>query len=158
MNMIALSNGVGEMALNGVRSWQLRHQVDLAVEQATHVPNSIVVIIPEAPDNQRVLWDYFYPVALEPPFTSSIPSIEIIPSFTSCHCRAEEWTESYQSALQSIMHGKTGPIYVVEWNHQQSAFVTEIVTQAEFLGNEYLRPNGALVRSRNPGRPAPVLR
>jgi len=154
---LALASGVAGFALNGNRSLQLRQQVDKVIEHASQDKNTFVIVIPEIPDNHRVFWEYFYPVAIQPPFTQRIHSVSVISSFTSCHCPPEEWMSEHHTSLMRIIHGPTGPIYVVEWDTQQSVFVTHMLNQEDFLKAGYLAPNGSFLRSRQLGEASIVL-
>lgn len=156
-NGFALASGVQAFRLNGERSWQLRYEADQALERAAQDPASTVVIIPEVPDTQGILWDYFYPVALQPPFTTPIPVTNVIASFASCHCSPEEWTATHAAALQHLIHNEVGPVYVVDWDEHRSTFATRTLSQYEFLHNGYVLPGGSVLRPSYPGLPSPRL-
>jgi hypothetical protein len=141
-----LTTGVSGFALNGARSFQIQQEVDRAIERASQDRNAIVVIIPEIPNNHNVFWDYFYPAALEPPFTDRAPSVTVIPSFAQCHCSPEEWISGYWSSLKDLVHGVTGSIYVVEWDSARALFVTHVLSQEDFKRQGYLAPDSPLLR------------
>jgi hypothetical protein len=140
----ALVAGIAIFVLNGDRSHQIRHEVDRTIGLASRDPNAIVIVIPEIPNNHELLWDYFYPDALEPPFTHNSPSVTVIPSFASCHCRPDEWISENRSSLIHLSHD-TGPIYVVEWDTQNSAFVTHRFSREAFKNEGYLMSNGSFL-------------
>lgn len=147
----ALIAGISGFALNGERSLQIQHEVDRAIERASWNPNAVVIVIPEIPNNHEVLWDYFYPDALQPPFTNKSPAITVIPSFASCHCRPEEWMSEQRASLTYLVHDVTGPVYVVEWDTHSTLFVTHLFSPADFRKAGYLASNGSFLRSSKPG-------
>ncbi len=156
-NGSALASGVQVFRLSGERSWQLRDEVDQVLERAAQDPAATVVIIPEAPDTQGFLWDYFYPAALQPPFTALTPVTNVIASFASCHCSTEEWTATHAAALQHLTDNKAGPVYVVDWDKQRSTFTTRMLSQYEFLHNGYMSPDGPVLRPPHPSLPSPLI-
>ena len=95
--------------------------------------------------------DYFYPEALQPPFTDHSSSITVIPSFASCHCRPEEWMSENGVSLIRLTHDVSGPIYVVEWDTRHAAFVTQRLSPEEFKNAGYLTSNGSFLGTRKPG-------
>ena len=156
-NGFALASGVQVFRLNGERSRQLRDEVDQVLERAAQDPAATVVIIPEAPDTQGVLWDYFYPAALQPPFTTPLPVANVIASFASCHCSPKEWTTTHAAARQHLIGNEAERVYVVNWDEQRSTFTTRTLSQYEFLHNGYVFPGGPVLRPPHPGLPAPPI-
>jgi hypothetical protein len=152
-----LTSGVASFALNGERSHQIKQEVDLAIERASQDTNAMVVVIPEMPDNHTAFWEYFYPVALEPPFTRSMPSIPVLSSFASCDCVSDEWNSYHRDLLTRLVHGVTGPVYIVEWDPKHTRFVTHTLSQEDFRRDGYLAPDGALLRPRWAGGERIVL-
>jgi len=69
--------------------------------------------------------------------------------------RAE--AKEYGASLSRIIHGTTGPIYVVEWDNQQNAFVTRAFDQDKFIKGSYLASNGPLLRPHQSGQEAVLL-
>jgi hypothetical protein len=152
-----LANGVSGFALNGERSFQIHQEVDLAIERASQDINAIVIVIPEIPGNHHVFWEYFYPVALQPPFTHSIPSVPVLSSFASIYCVPNEWISYHKDSLTRLAHGVTGPVYIVEWDTQHIRFVTHKLSQEDFKREGYLASDGPLLRSCWPGGERIVL-
>jgi hypothetical protein len=149
--------GVTSFAINGERSLQIKQEVDEAIERASQDTNAIVIIIPELPDNDKYFWEYFYPAALQPPFTNSIPAVTVVPSFASCDCVPNEWVSDYRDSLTRLAHGVTGPIYIVEWDTKHARFITHKLSQEDFRRDGYLTPDGALLRPRWSGSERIVL-
>ena len=153
----SLLTGVTSFVLDGERSHKIKQEIDRSIALVAQDKNAIVVIIPEVANQSRVFWDYFYPIAIEPPFMDSHLSVPVISSFASCHCTPEEWISEHGASLSRIIHGTTGPIYVVEWDNQQNAFVTRTLDQDQFVKGSYLVANGPLLRPRLPGQTAVSL-
>lgn len=152
-----LVSGVAGFAFNGEKSHQIKDEIAKAIDQASRDSDAIVVIIPEIPANPRVFWQYFYPQALQPPFTSSEPSLPVMPSFASCDCPPEEWMRDHKALLVRLVHGVTGPIYLVEWDPPQAVFVTHVLSQADFEREGYLAVDGSFLRPRHTGDQPIVL-
>jgi hypothetical protein len=151
----ALGAGIAEFARNGERSHQLQHAADTAIAGAREEPSALVVILAQSPDNQRVLWDYFYPTALSPPFTARGPAVDVLPDFATCHCSPEEWLATHGAPLARLAQGNVDSIHLVEWDPQQDAFVPRVLDLAAFRNAGYLTSTGPLLRPRYPGTPAP---
>lgn len=149
----ALNHSLAGYALNGARSAQLMEQVEATMLEAGHDTDAIVVIIPELPDTRRVFWDYFYPAAISPPFVAKAARVSVIPSFASCHCAPQQWLLEHGATLHRIYRGRTGALYVIQWNEQQGAFLTRRLDQNSFQKAGYAAPGGPLIRPRWPGQP-----
>lgn len=141
----ALGAGIAEFARNGERSLQLRGVVDATIARAEAEPGSIVVVLAQPPDNRRVLWDYFYPAALAPPFTGHSPAADVIPNFTSCHCAPQDWRARHAAPLARLTAGAAGVVYVVEWDARQGQFAARGLDADAFRDGGYLTPGGRLL-------------
>jgi hypothetical protein len=145
----ALVSGVAGFEFNGEKSHEINYEISKAIEQASRDSNAIVVIIPEIPNNSRVFWEYFYPMAIQPPFTPSKPSVTVIPSFASCHCLPNEWMLEHEASLARLVHGVSGPVYLVEWDAPHAIFVTHVLSQEDFKQQGYLALDGPFLRTRH---------
>jgi hypothetical protein len=154
---VGLRTSIAQYARNGYLSSALAQEVDRAIEHAMPDGRALIVIIPEFPERQVIFWDYFYPVALNPPFRSTPAPPRILPSFASCHCEPAQWKASHAAGLALLSSGMASAIHVVLWDTRKSAFVTRVLSQSEFWQAGYAAPDGPLVRPRRPGLPAPIL-
>ncbi|MGE5276680.1 MAG: hypothetical protein ACM3SU_06780 [Acidobacteriota bacterium] len=141
---LALASSVAPYAQNGRLSRQIAREVDLALDAAARDPKSVTVIIPEFPERRAVFWDYFYPVALEPPFRSVPPPKAVLPSFTTCHCLPEEWRAQNAVVLARLKRGGVSRVHVVIWEAGRSKFVTRSLSPEEFWEKGYAAATGPI--------------
>jgi hypothetical protein len=153
---VGLMSNVAMYARNGERSRALATHVAGVLADAARDHAALVIVIPKFPNSQVVFWDYFYPHALSPPFTSTAPA-NVLPSFESCHCLPEEWKTENAATLALLRDPKTGPIYVIQWDADQSTYVTRVISQPAFWQGEYVSPSGPLLMPRFPGLPGATL-
>jgi len=153
----ALVSGIAQYARNGNLSRALANRVDQVIADAAPDPSAVIVIIPEFPQPQVHFWDYFYPDAVNPPFRATVAPANIVPSFASCHCPVEQWKMDNTAALTLLTDSKTGPVYVVMWDEDQSAFVTRVLSQPAFWQAGHDSPSSALLQPGRPGLPAATL-
>jgi len=159
ISAVGLISNVALYARSGRLSRALAGEVDRALEAAGRDPAAMTVIIPDFPERPPgvVFWDYFYPVALEPPFRSTRPPPGVLPSFAPCHCPPEEWKAEHSAALARLRERNVSAVRVVMWDGWQSAFVTRSLSPAAFWQGGFAAVNGPLVRPLWPGSPAPEL-
>jgi hypothetical protein len=152
---VGLIAGIRLYARNGQLSRALAQEVEVAIERATADRLPLIVIIPEFPERRVIFWDYFYPVALNPPFRKAAPAVAILPSFASCHCEPAAWKRQNAAALALLNSDRASAIYAVLWDTRKSAFATRIFSPSEFRQAGYGATDGPLLRPRRQGMPAP---
>jgi len=144
-------------ARNGHLSRALAQEVDATIDRAMADRLPLIVIIPEFPERRVIFWDYFYPVALNPPFRRAAPAVAILPSFASCHCEPAAWKQQNAAALALLSSNGASAIYAVLWDTRKSAFGTRIFSPSAFQQAGYVTADGPLLRPRRRGMPAPRL-
>jgi hypothetical protein len=137
----SLASGVAGFARNGQLSHQLRQQIEVASERASQNSDAILVVIPELPDEQRQFWHWSFPYAVRPPFMDRAPAPGLIPSYNG-YCCPHDWLRAYGPLLARVTNGESGPIYVLEWDAGQGAFVTRVLDHATFRGAGYAKKVG----------------
>jgi hypothetical protein len=153
---VGLSSYIALYARNGRLSRDLAREIDSAIEHAASDRPAVIAISPDFPQRQASFWDYFYPLALGPPFRNSPPPPNTLPSFASCRCKPAEWKAENSETLV-LLNNRATVIHLVLWDEGKAAFVTRVLSQPAFWRAGYASPNGLLVRAHQPGLAEPAL-